>query len=123
MARVLIVDDDPDIVEAVRLCLEHEGHEVDSADEPVEGLRKALEGEPDLLILDVMMVQPDDGFVLAHDLRKQGFTKPILVMSSISRVTGLAYDRDSVLTPIDDFVEKPVAASVLAAKVNALVGR
>jgi DNA-binding response OmpR family regulator len=123
MARVLIVDDDPDIVEAVRLCLEHEGHEVISAGNREDGLRLGLEGGADLLILDIMMVEPDDGFVLAHDLRRQGFDKPILVMTSISRVTGLDYTKESALTPVDDFVEKPVDASVLVSKIGALLDR
>jgi DNA-binding response OmpR family regulator len=123
MARVLIVDDDPDIVEAVRLCLEHAGHTVESAGSREEGMRTALEGSPDLLILDIMMVEPDDGFVMAHDLRGAGFDKPIIVMSSISRVTGLPYGKDTALTPVDDFVQKPVEASVLIDKVNALLAR
>jgi DNA-binding response OmpR family regulator len=121
MARVLIVDDDPDIVEAVRLCLEHAGHTVTSAGSRDEGMQVARDGTADLLILDIMMEEPDNGFVMARDLRDAGFDKPILIMSSISRVTGLPYGKDSTLTPVDDFVEKPVEPAALIAKVGALL--
>jgi DNA-binding response OmpR family regulator len=123
MARILIVDDDPDIVEVTRLCLEKEGHHVMCAYCREDGMRLAAEGCIDLLILDVMMTEPDDGITMVQELRKIGFASPILMMSSISRVTGLAYGRDEAVMPVDDFVEKPVSPAVLIAKVNTLMKR
>jgi DNA-binding response OmpR family regulator len=55
MAKILIIDDDPDIVLAVRLCLQQAGHEVFDARNGDEGLRRVTEIKPDLIILDVMM--------------------------------------------------------------------
>lgn len=121
MATILIVDDDADIVEASRLFLERAGHVVASAGDPREGMRLAQDGTADLLILDIMMDQPDDGIALAQELRKAGFEKPILMMSSISRVTGQSYGPDIEVADIDDFVEKPVKAEVLVEKVSALL--
>jgi DNA-binding response OmpR family regulator len=121
MSRVLIVDDDPDFVEAVRLHLERAGHAVASADNRSDGMRIAREGEIDLLILDVMMDEPDDGIVMAQELRRTGFDKPVLMMSGISRVTGLAYDKDAEIIPAAEFLEKPVRPETLIEKVNALL--
>ena len=67
--RILIVDDDPDIVEAGKLVLEREGYEVLGASNRAEGLAKLEETRPDLLILDVMMEEPDDGLNMARDAR------------------------------------------------------
>lgn len=123
MARILIVDDDPDIVEAARLWLENAGHEVASASNPRDGMRLAQAGNVDLLILDIMMTEPDDGIAMAQDLHQAGFNRPILMMSSISKVTGLSYGRDDAVMPVDDFVEKPVEPQALIRKVDALLGR
>lgn len=123
MARILIVDDDPDVVEATRLCLEKQGHEVASAFSRDEGMQHIKTDKPDLLVLDIMMVDPDDGIAMAQDLRKEGFTKPILMMSSIDKVTGMDYGKDSEVTPVDDFVEKPVAPATLVDKVTKLLNQ
>lgn len=121
MAKILIVDDDPDVVDVARLYLEKEGHEVESAANREDGMRLAGEGKADLLVLDIMMTEPDDGIAMAQDLRKAGFDKPILMMSSISKVTGFTYGKNNAVTPVDDFVEKPVKGSVLIEKISALL--
>lgn len=108
MARILIVDDDPDLVDDCRLVLEKEGYEVSSAHNVVDGMSLVAAFSPDLLILDVMMDQPDDGIVMAQDLRRRGFAKPIIMLTSISKVTGMSYGKDSDLVPVDVFQEKPV---------------
>ncbi len=122
MAKILIVDDDADLVEAVCMVLEKDGHQVACASNREDGQRLALGDKPDLLILDVMMAEPDDGIALAQDLRKADFKKPILMMSSISQASGLSYGRDDSITPVDEFVDKPVSPENLRAKVNALLG-
>ena len=121
MARILIVDDDLDIIEAGRVMLELAGHEVLAAGSYQEGLDAALEHKPDLMILDVMMDEPDDGFALAQDLRGRGIKAPIIMLTSVSRVTGLQFGPDSELLPVDDFLEKPVDPALLQEKVRALL--
>lgn len=123
MAKILIVDDDIDVVEACRLFLENEGHEVKAAYNRPEGMSAIKAAAPDLLILDVIMEQPDDGIAMAQELRKSGFKKPILMLTSISLVTGYKYGKDEDLVPVDDFVEKPVKPDVLIKKVNELLGK
>ena len=68
-----------------------------------------------------MMEEPDDGFAMAQELRRDGFAKPILMLTSICRVTGLSYGVDASTVPVDDFVEKPVAPAALLEKVAALL--
>lgn len=121
MARILIVDDDTDVVEATRLCLEAAGHEVASACCRESGMKAVSKTRPDLLILDVMMEQPDDGMVMAQDLRRGGFDKPILMLTSIGKVTGMDFDKDDEIVPVDEFLAKPVDPATLLAKVNELL--
>ena len=123
MAHILIVDDDPDIAQVISLYLETDGHEVRWASNYRDGMAMALAGPTNLLILDLMMTEADDGIAMAQELRKSGFTTPILMMSSLSRVAGLVYGKGEVVVPVDDFVEKPVSPVVLIAKVNTLLNR
>ncbi|MFP4106101.1 MAG: response regulator transcription factor [Phycisphaerae bacterium] len=121
MARLLVVDDDPDVVEAIRLFLEKDGHEVEHAYSREDGNKAIKAFSPDLLILDVMMDQPDDGLVMARELRSDGFQTPILMLTSISKVTGMEFGKDSEMIPVDEFLEKPVDPKVLAEKVYSLL--
>ena len=122
MAKILIVDDDPDMVEAGRYVLEKRGHAVTSAPNIEAGLKALEEGVPDLLILDVMMEEADDGLVFARKVRRQGLTDlPILMLTSVNRAMGLQIDKDEEMVPVDEFVEKPVDPAVLLEKVNSLL--
>jgi DNA-binding response OmpR family regulator len=121
MARILIVDDDIDIIEASRVMLEMDGHEVLAAYNYHEGLQSALENKPELMILDVMMDEPDDGFALAQTLRARGVQTPIIMLTSVSRVSGMQFGMDNDLLPVNDFVQKPVDPAVLQEKVRKLL--
>jgi DNA-binding response OmpR family regulator len=121
VAKILVVDDDPDLVEDCRLILEKAGHSVASAFNVVDGMKAMQHDRPDLLILDVMMESPDDGIVMAQNLRRANVKTPILMLTSISKVTGLAYDRSSDLVPVDAFQEKPVPPKRLLALVDELL--
>ncbi len=121
MSKILIVDDDPDMVEAGRIVLEREGYEVESASNVAEGLAKLEETNPDLLILDVMMEEPDDGLLFARQARREGKSLPILMLTSVNRALGLQIGKDEEMVPVDEFVEKPVDPAALVAKVRSLL--
>lgn len=121
MAKILIVDDDPDVVEAATLFLERAGHTVSAAYNREEGMAAVASEKPELLILDIMMEQPDDGMAMAQELRRQGCGLPILMLSSIGKVTDMEYQKDDAIMPVDEFVEKPVAPATLVSKVEALL--
>ena len=123
MAKILVVDDDPDITYAVSLYLKKDGHEVRTAASRAEGMQALAASMPDLMILDVMMEQPDDGIAMAQELRRTGRKLPIVMLTSVGKVTGMSFDRDSELVPVDAFFEKPVKPEALLAKVNELLKR
>ena len=123
MAKILIVDDDPDVVDAAQTVLESVGYQVASASDKDSGMKAVESEQPDLVLLDVMMNEPDDGIAMAQDLRRAKWNKPILMMSSISKVTGMEYGKDNEVTPVDDFVEKPVKPADLIEKVKALLSK
>ena len=80
----------------------------------VECLRAGEEYDPDLLILDVMMEEPDDGLRLARDLRRKGHTLPILMLTSVNQALGIHIGADPEIVPVDDFQEKPADPVTLA---------
>jgi len=121
MARILLVDDDPDITFAIALFLKRESHEVQTAASRAEGMKALETFEPDLMILDVMMEQPDDGISMAQELRRMGRTLPIVMLTSVGKVTGMSFDRDNELVPVDAFFEKPVKPEVLLKRVAELL--
>jgi DNA-binding response OmpR family regulator len=121
MPKVLIVDDDPDIVDSLKLVLAAEGYAVAAATSREEAMRGVEQEKPDLIILDVMMEQPDDGFAMAQELRRLGHRLPILMLTSVGRVTGMTFDKDDELVPVDAFCEKPIRPETLLGHVDALL--
>jgi len=123
MSKILVVDDDTDVVESVRFVLEKDGHEVFEANNRPDGMAQVAAVSPDLIILDVMMEFQDDGIAMAQELRRQGFAKPILMLTSVGKATGLTFGKDDDVVPVDDFQEKPVLPATLREKVRALLAR
>jgi CheY-like chemotaxis protein len=126
MARILIIDDDPDFVESMVVTLENHGYQVDSALSGEEGLNKATRQRPDLIILDVLMETGRKGFEVAQELRKntQCAGVPILMLTSIKERTGFNFKReaaDESWLPVDDYCEKPVKGELLIQKVGKLL--
>ncbi|MGB9770637.1 MAG: response regulator transcription factor [Candidatus Kapaibacteriota bacterium] len=117
MVKIAIIDDDIDIVDAVKLILTSKGYQVVSAMNANDGLKLIETEKPDIILLDVMMEEPDDGFFLAMKLRKMGIKTPIFLLTSIAKVTGFDYGANDVI-PIEEFLEKPVQSEVLIEKIN-----
>ncbi len=120
MTTILVIDDDPDILEASSLILKANGYNVITANNPDDGYKLVVEKEPDLIILDVMMIEPDDGFFLAEKLRRENINIPILMYTSISKTVGMKFGTTQ-LVPVDEFVEKPISPEELINKVRTLL--
>ena len=120
MPLIAVIDDDPDIIEASNLVLTSKGYEVISATNPDDGYKMIKERKPDLIILDVMMSEPDDGFFLAQKLRREKLQIPIIMYTSVSKALGLEFAAGEMV-PVDDFVEKPISPDTLVDKVERLL--
>jgi DNA-binding response OmpR family regulator len=120
MVLIAIIDDDPDILDASSLVLKSKGYDVITANNPSDGYKIVKEKKPDLIILDVMMDEPDDGFFLAQKFRKEKIKTPILMYTSVSKAIGLDFGK-SEMVPVDDFVEKPISPDELVKKVETLL--
>lgn len=120
MTRIAIIDDDADILDASNLILTSNGYEVITADNPDDGYKIVKENSPDLIILDVMMNEPDDGFFLAQRFRKENIRAPIIMYTSVSKATGLDFGVSEIV-PVDEFVEKPISPEELISKVKKLL--
>ena len=109
---ILIIDDDIDLVEIVRVTLEREGFAVIDAQNGERGLAMAQDRRPDLILLDVMMGQVDEGFQTAYALRQDQRTSeiPILMLTAVTDRTGFDFDpaRDKDFLPVDEFLIKPI---------------
>jgi DNA-binding response OmpR family regulator len=117
--RILIVEDDPSVLRAISYMLEKEGYSVLTAVNGLEGLKKAREESPDLLVLDVML-PGIDGFEICHRLRAESPTAklPILMLSA----KGQAADKSMGLgVGANEYLTKPVERTVLLSKIEALL--
>jgi len=126
MARILVVDDDPDLVESVTKLLEDKNHEVIQAYGGEEGLEKTRQEKPDAIILDVMM--PDkDGYQVCKELKDDSEYSdiPILLLTAVaSKISSTTYThRMGMETEADDYVDKPVELGELVRLVERLLGK
>lgn len=126
MARVLIVDDDIDLVMSLQVLLESEQYDVSTAATTEEGMEKVGSDKPDLIILDVMMTAWQDGFEMARDLHKQpDFDEiPILMLTAVKNKTGMDFKisaGDPDWLPVDAFMDKPVDPDDLLTNIRELL--
>ena len=126
MALIAIIDDDPDIIEASSLVLKSKGHDLITASNPDDGFKIVTENNPQLIILDVMMDTPQDGFILSRQLKQDTNYKdiPILMLTSVKDVIGIDFESvagDDTWLPVDKYLPKPVKPEVLLEKVAELL--
>jgi len=122
MAKILIVDDDPDFVEITRLILTSGGYQVVSAANAKQALAQVSSEQPDLLLLDVMMEGVLDGVHVAHTLAEESSAKlPIIMISSISDSSMAGMFPSDEYLPIDAWISKPVQPKDLLKRVARLI--
>lgn len=121
MSKVLIVDDERDILDLLRMHLEHEGHEVAEAANGIDALKQAISGIPDLIVLD-WMLPGLDGLNVFKRLRTDSRTRdiPVILLTAkaqqADRLTGLELGAD-------DYLTKPFSPRELLLRVNAVLRR
>jgi len=119
MARILVVDDEPHIVEVVSAYLLREGHAVDTAEDGDRALQLARSSRPDLLVLDVML-PGSSGFDVLRALRADGIESAVIMLSArdelVDRVAGLEMGAD-------DYMTKPFEPRELVARIGAVLRR
>ena len=115
----MIIEDEEDLVKGLKLNLADEGYEVDWAPDGVEGLRKALQETPDLIILDIMLPEMD-GLEVCRELRQKNIGIPIIMLTAkgeeIDKVVGLEIGAD-------DYITKPFSVRELLARIKAHLRR
>jgi len=121
MAKILMVDDDQEFLDAGQTVLEAKGYSVITASNVDQAKEIITQQKPDLIFLDIMMEQPDDGINLVHRLRKEGLKTPIVMLSAVSKVTGYDYGKCDDVLDCDSFLEKPVNPQDLIKKVESLL--
>jgi len=125
-AKILIVDDDPDILDAMTMIMESQGYQVVTARDGIEGLANLKSENPDLLILDLLMPKMD-GFAVCKELQDPRWSKfkniPILILTSVrEEASRRRYELETGLElDVDDYVEKPVSPDVLIERVTKLL--
>ena len=122
---VLIVDDDPDLVETVCMMLEDKGYEVGKAYDGVEGEEAIKERHPDLLVLDVMMPRKD-GYQLCAELKADNATKdiPVILLTAVGEaVPTTSYTHaQGMTTEAEEYIPKPVDSKTLVEAVDSFFG-
>ena len=124
--KILVVDDEPDVVDMVRMMLENASYEVVSAYDGKEGIEKAKQEKPDAIVLDLMMPGMD-GFEACKEMKNDPDLKdiPVLVLTAISRhFSDTKYARSLGLGLVsDDYIDKPVDPNVLLNRIAGLMGK
>ena len=126
LANILIVDDDPDIREAVKIVLETQPYKLTFASNGEECLEQVKENTPDLIILDLLMPKKD-GFEVIKELR--GYHNypriPILILTAVKKEAGdRRYELETGLSmDVDDYIEKPIQPDDLIHRVKKILAR
>ncbi len=123
---ILIVDDDPDIIEQVSIILKASGYEITVATGEREGEEALLKGGFDLAILDLMMEETDSGFTLCNQAKHLDPDLPVILLTSVRSATGLSFDSVSAdagsWIKADKILEKPVRPEQLLSEIGNLLG-
>jgi len=128
-AKILVIDDDPDFIEAVTPILQSALYQVVTAPNPQEGKEKIFSEKPDLILLDIMMDSLFDGFSLCHNIKtskefKEFKDTPIIFISAVKEKTGSRFQfkgEEQGLAGPDDYIDKPVKPDDLLARIERLL--
>jgi CheY-like chemotaxis protein len=129
MAKILLVDDDADLISGQKAFLEKKGFSVETAGSIADGLAKAAAFAPDLVVADLMMEHYDSGFVFCKKVRElPGLTEvPIIMQTAAPRKVGFTFDATTAKNrdwmKVDEVLTKPVPLEDLLGKVEQYLSR
>jgi len=120
MARVLVVDDDPDFVKVASKVLGKGGHTVTSASNGAQALRSMRKDVPDVVLLDIMMSYILDGLDVSREMADDPILKqiPVIMVTSLTAVKGSEMFPTDEYIPVSQWLSKPVDPQILLARVN-----
>ncbi len=124
--RILLADDDPDVIEVVSMLLEDEGYEIITAKDGAEALEEIEKGDPDLVVLDLLMPRVD-GFAVINTLREPRYERwsgmPVIVLTSVrEEVSKRRYELETGQSMhYDAYLEKPADPDELLKTVSSLL--
>ncbi len=125
--KILVIDDDPEFVNAVSNLLESKGYVVVTAPDGKEGFKKAKSVSPNLIFLDVMMTEKSEGFDVARSIKADALTKdiPVVLITGIRKDMNLpfGFEADEEWLPVKTVLEKPVKPDVLLKAVEEYIGK
>jgi CheY-like chemotaxis protein len=123
--NILVVDDDKDILDQLVTVLTDAGYGVTAAEGEVQAEERLIDAKPDLAIVDVMMENQDSGFMLSHKIKKLYPGTPVIILTSVSSVTGFRFPLEAggekPWVKADSFLNKPVRAELLRNEVKRLL--
>ncbi len=124
--RVVLIDDDADIQFSVRAILKRAGYELDCYTTSQDGLDAMRQAPPDVLLLDIMLLTPSEGFHVAYEMKQDDLLRkiPIVMISSIGERMGMNYARElgTEYVPAAAFIEKPVSSETLLRTLQHVLG-
>lgn len=120
MAKVLVVDDDPDFVRVTSKVLEKAGHEVASAANGVKALQAMRQDPPDVVLLDIMMAYILDGLDVSREMAEDAALKdiPVIMVTSLTGVKGSGMLPTDEYVPVDEWLSKPVDPETLLTRID-----
>ncbi|MCD6569145.1 MAG: response regulator [Deltaproteobacteria bacterium] len=125
--RILIIDDDQDYVDALKVILESNGYQVGHAYNVTDGHKAIETKKPDLIILDVMMEKYTDGFDFCYRLKHDDKLKtiPVMIVTAVTDKTGFKFspETDGEYLEADDYVKKPIPVAELLSRVDRLLNK
>ncbi len=123
--KILVVDDDLDILEQITATLCAAGYDVVSAESGAAAEEAILKTRPDLAILDLMMEEKDSGFVLSYEIKRLYPETPVIMLTAVTGATGMSFASQSLeaqsWTKVDKMMDKPVRPEQLKSEVRRLL--
>ncbi len=120
--HILIIDDDPDVQRALSLMLQPAGYRLTCCSTGPEGMTAMESNPPDLILLDIMLASPSEGFHLAYRIRNDERLRkiPIIMISAIGQTMGMDYAKElgSDYMPVERFLEKPLSVAAVVSAVR-----